>query len=52
MAERWAKEGARILYLYNLLAMHVGNNNDIDQCCDGAAVAGAAQVAQGPNQGG
>ena len=49
MAERWAKEGARILHLYNLLAMHVGNNNDIDQCCDGAAVAGAAQVAQGPN---
>lgn len=44
MAERWAKEGARILHLYNLLAMHVGNNNDIDQCCDGAAVAGAAQV--------
>jgi uncharacterized protein with GYD domain len=44
MAERWAKEGARILHLYNLLAMHVGNNNDIDQCCDGAAVAGAAQL--------
>jgi len=44
MAERWAKQGARILHLYNLLAMHVGNNNDIDQCCDGAAVAGAAQL--------
>ena len=27
MAERWAKEGARILHLYNLLAMHVGSNN-------------------------
>jgi hypothetical protein len=31
MAERWAKEGARILHLYNLLAMHVGSNNDTAQ---------------------
>jgi hypothetical protein len=23
--------------------MHVGNRNDIDQCCNGAAVASAAQ---------
>ena len=36
---------------FDLLAMHVGNRNDIDQCCNGAAVASASscQVAQGPN---
>ena len=27
----------------DLLAMHVGNRNDIDQCCNGAAVASEAQ---------
>jgi hypothetical protein len=27
-----------------LLAMHVGDNNDLDQCCNGAAVASAAQL--------
>src|SRR5882757_6187699 len=28
----------------DLLAMHVGNNDDIDQCRNGAAVASAAQL--------
>ena len=28
----------------DLLAMHVGDNNDLDQCCNGAAVASAAQL--------
>ena len=28
----------------DLLAMHVGNRNDIDQCCNGAAVASATRL--------
>ena len=29
---------------FDLLAMHIGSNNDIDQCCNGAAVASAAPL--------
>src|SRR6266404_9456852 len=37
--------GNLIVLGVDLLAMHVGNRNDIDQCCNGAAVASATRLA-------
>src|ERR1700738_5117638 len=36
--------GNLIVLGVDLLAMHVGDNNDIDQCCNGAAVASTVQL--------